>query len=137
MGLPVPEPHLPNKKPVGDRLAVLALNDLYNQKALANSPAYKDFQVEGNKIRIHFTDAKGLRLIAGHPPFAGFAIKGNAGDWTWAQGSIDGESILLWNDAVPQPTAVRYAWAANPVISIENAAGLPLRPFRTDTQSPQ
>jgi len=31
--------------------------------------------------------------------------------------------------------AVRYAWANNPVISLENSAGLPLRPFRTDPQS--
>ena len=30
----------------------------------------------------------------------------------------------------PIPTGVRYAWAANPVLSVENKAGLPLRPFR-------
>ncbi|HEX4086022.1 MAG TPA: hypothetical protein VHY22_13995 [Chthoniobacteraceae bacterium] len=136
VGLPQPEPHFPNKKPVGDRLALLALNNLYGQKCAANSPAYKSFQVDGNKLRIQFTDAAGLRLIAGHP-FAGFAIKGATGDWKWAEGSIQGDSIVLWNDDVPQPVAARYAWAANPVISIENGAGLPLRPFRTDTQSPQ
>jgi sialate O-acetylesterase len=136
VGLPVPEPHFPNKKPVGDRLALLALNDLYNQKGLVRSPAYKDFRIEGDKVRIHFTDADGLRIIPGHP-FAGFAIKGGTGDWVWAQGRIEGNSALVWSDKVPQPVAVRYAWAMNPVISIENGAGLPLRPFRTDTESTQ
>ena len=136
LGLLIPEPHFPKKKPVGDRLALLALNDLYHQKGLVNSPAYKDFQVEGNKIRIHLTDADGLRVSPGHS-FAGFAIKGSAGDWVWAQGRIDGDSVVLWNDAVPQPAAARYAWAMNPLISVENGASLPLRPFRTDIQSAQ
>jgi len=31
----------------------------------------------------------------------------------------------------------RYAWAAHPLNSIENGAGLPLRPFRTDKTSPR
>jgi hypothetical protein len=33
---------------------------------------------------------------------------------------------------VPKPAAVRYAWATNPVWSLENGAGLPATPFRTD-----
>ena len=136
VGLPIPEPHFPNKKPVGDRLAGLALNDLYNQKGLVNSPAYKDFHVEVSKIRIHFTDADGLRISPGQQ-FAGFAIRGNDGKWVWAQGRVEGDTVVVWNDAVPQPVAVRYAWAANPQISIENGAGLPLRPFRTDLESAQ
>ena len=31
------------------------------------------------------------------------------------------------------PTAVRYAWANNPVCNLYNAAGLPAIPFRTDS----
>jgi len=41
--------------------------------------------------------------------------------------------IKSWRATVPDPKAVRYAWAANPILSVENAAGLPLRPFRTDS----
>ena len=67
----------------------------------------------------------------------GFAIRGATGDWAWAQGKVDGTDVILWNDAVPLPTAARYAWAANPVTSMENGAGLPMRPFRTDKDSPQ
>ncbi|GDX09753.1 hypothetical protein LBMAG57_15250 [Verrucomicrobiota bacterium] len=33
------------------------------------------------------------------------------------------------------PAAVRYAWASNPLLSVENSAGLPLRTFRTDRGS--
>jgi sialate O-acetylesterase len=44
---------------------------------------------------------------------------------------------VLWSDQIPQPAAARYAWAPNPITSMENAAGLPMRPFRTDKDSPQ
>ena len=48
----------------------------------------------------------------------------------WAEGKIDGNDLLLWSAEAPSPQELRYAWAENPIISIENAAGLPLRPFR-------
>jgi sialate O-acetylesterase len=36
------------------------------------------------------------------------------------------------SEAVPEPVAVRYAWADNPVCNVYSKAGLPLTPFRTD-----
>ncbi len=129
-------PHFPNKKPVGDRLALLALNNVYGLPCAAHSPAYSSFEAQGGKIRVHFKYADGLRIRDGGK-VAGFAIRGTTGDWVWADGQIDGDDIVLSSDQVPQPVAVRYAWAANPIISIENSAGLPLRPFRTDKSSPE
>ena len=135
-GLPESEPHFPNKKPVGQRLALVALDHLYHFPGPCHGPTYQSFEVEGNKIRVHFKDADGLRIRGGGET-RGFAIRGATGEWVFAQGRVDGQTLLLWNDQVPQPAAVRYAWAANPLISMENGAGLPMRPFRTDTASPQ
>ena len=83
-----------------------------------------------------FNDADGLRARGGGD-LKGFAIRGSAGDWVWATGRIDGGDVIVWNDQISSPAAVRYAWASNPVISVENDAGLPLHPFRTDTGSKQ
>ena len=33
---------------------------------------------------------------------------------------------------MPQPVAVRYGWANNPVCNLYNKEGLPASPFRTD-----
>jgi len=33
----------------------------------------------------------------------------------------------------PSPATVRYAWADWPEVNLENSAGLPAEPFRTDT----
>jgi len=129
-----PNPHFPNKKPVGQRLAGLALRDCYGQSGQVDGPIFKSFTIEGNKVRLKFDHADGLR-VRGGGDLKGFAIRGSTGDWVWATGKIDGQDIVVWNDQIASPAAVRYAWAANPIISVENGAGLPLYPFRTDTNS--
>jgi len=128
------EAHFPNKKQLGERMAGLALNNIYGQPGLVHSPAFKKHTIEGNKVRLQFDHADGLR-IRGDAGLRGFAIKSAEGDWVWAQGKIEGEEIVLWSEQVAAPVAVRYAWAFNPLLSVENRAGLPLRPFRTDIGS--
>jgi sialate O-acetylesterase len=128
--------HFPNKRPVGQRLAGLALHNVYGQPGQVNSPIFRSYKIEGDKVRLSFDDADGLRTTAGGE-LKGFAIRGASGDWVWAKGKIEGQEIVVWSDAVPAPVAVRYAWAQNPVISVENGAGLPLYPFRTDKDSKQ
>jgi sialate O-acetylesterase len=136
VGIRIPnyEAHFPDKKSLGKRLAGLALDHLYGQPGLVHSPCLKTFKIEGNKIRLQLQYADGLR-IRGNGDLTGFAIRGAEGEWVWAQGKIDGQDIVVWNDQIAKPTDVRYAWAYNPTISVENSAGLPLRPFRTDTGS--
>ena len=128
------EAHFPNKKPLGERLAGLALHNLYGQPGLVHSPQFKSYAVDGKNVRLQFDHAEGLRL-RGAGGLKGFAIRSKDGDWVWAQGRIEGQDIVLWSDEVSAPAAVRYAWAFNPILSVENSTGLPLRPFRTDTGS--
>jgi sialate O-acetylesterase len=40
--------------------------------------------------------------------------------------------VVVRSESVPHPVAVRYAWAANPWCNLNNSAGLPASPFRTD-----
>jgi sialate O-acetylesterase len=46
--------------------------------------------------------------------------------------TIEGEMVLARAAAVPEPVAVRYAWANAPEVSLYNGAGLPAAPFRSD-----
>jgi len=129
------DPHFPDKKAVGRRLALLAFNDVYGMPCAAHSPAFTSFTVEGHKIRLHFKYAEGLR-VRGGGEVIGFEIRGASGKWLWAKGQLDGEDLLVWNDQIPHPTEVHYAWSMNPLISMENGAGLPLRPFSTTQIKP-
>ncbi len=129
--------HPRNKKAVADRLAGMALNDLYGKTSLCRSPQYADYKVMGDKVFVKLDYADGLRARGGE--IKGFAIRGEDGEWVWADNvKILPEGIVEVASAeVKKPVAVRYGWSSNPVISLENKAGLPLRPFRTDKDSAQ
>jgi len=43
--------------------------------------------------------------------------------------------VIVWNDNICNPVAVRYAWADNPEgANLYNKEGLPASPFRTDSE---
>jgi sialate O-acetylesterase len=66
-------------------------------------------------------------------PLRGFAIAGADRRFVNAQAKIKDDAVVVWNDRVPQPVAVRYAWANNPAgCNLYNRANLPASPFRTD-----
>ncbi len=66
-------------------------------------------------------------------PLRRFEIAGADRKWHWADAIIVGETVVVSSRDVPQPVAVRYAWAANPVgANLVNDEGLPASLFRTD-----
>jgi sialate O-acetylesterase len=89
--------------------------------------------VEGNKIVISFHHTgSGLTTNDGEAP-AEFAIAGEDKKFVWAKARIEGNTVVVWNDAIANPKFVRYAWADNPVNpNVYNKEGLPASPFRTD-----
>jgi sialate O-acetylesterase len=124
--------HPPNKRDVGDRLALTALAKTYGKPVAYLGPTYKAMAVEGNATRVTFDHAEGL-LSRGSGP-SGFAIAGADGVFVWAQAYLDGETVVVSSPKVPQPTMVRYGWANHPLCNLYNGAGLPAVPFRTDTR---
>ena len=63
----------------------------------------------------------------------GFIIAGADKNFVWAEAAIDGDTVVVSSPEVPQPTAVRYAWAyKRPWANLFNQDGLPAVPFRTD-----
>ena len=127
--------HPTDKKTVGNRLAGMALNDIYGKKSLCRSPEYKSHAVKDGAVVVSFNYADGLR--ARDEALEGFAVCGEDGQWVWAESTrlLPDGTIAVASEGVKNPVAVRYGWANNPKTTVENAAGLPLRPFRTDTES--
>jgi len=41
--------------------------------------------------------------------------------------------VIVYNDLIKQPVAVRYDWGNNPDGNLYNKEGLPTCPFRTDS----
>lgn len=127
--------HPLNKKDVGKRLALLALKNDYGKNIVASGPVYKNMQIESGQIKLEFENAND-GLFAKDNKYGylqGFMIAGKDQQFKWAKGSVRGNSVIVWNDEVPDPVAVRYAWTDdNTEANLVNKQGLPAVPFRTD-----
>ena len=136
--------HPSNKQDVGKRLSLWALAKNYGRDIAYSGPLYKGMKKEGSTIRISF-DHVGDGLMAGKKEgmtptkeVAGaelqrFSIQDKDGEWHWAKAKIDGDTVVVWNDAVKNPQHVRLGYESNPVgFNLYNKDGLPASPFTTD-----
>ncbi len=128
--------HPRNKQDVGSRLALSARKVAYGQDIIHSGPQYASMEVKGKAIEITF-DYVGEGLMAFEDKYGylrGFSIAGEDQQFQWAQAEIIGNKVRVFNPAISNPVAVRYAWADNPAdANLYNATGLPAVPFRTDT----
>ena len=126
--------HPTHKSSYGVREARTALVAAYGHQDEIYGPIYESNAIEGGKIRLKFTHVgQGLAFKNGDQ-LQGFAIAGDDQKFVWADAAIDGETVVVSSSEVPQPVAVRYAWAAAfPSANLFNKDGLPALTFRTDT----
>ena len=68
----------------------------------------------------------------GKPP-SFLEIAGEDQKFEPALGAIEGDALIVRNDGIPKPIAVRYAWEEHAVPNLMNKKGLPVAPFRTDS----
>ena len=128
--------HPRNKQEVGRRLALDALATVYGKTVEFSGPTFKAMEVHDNSVRISFDHVAGGLKTRGGGKLEGFAIAAKDGNFQWADAVIDGNGIVVSSTEVDKPVAVRYAWADNPACNLENSAGLPAVPFRTDPPEP-
>ncbi|MDX1962053.1 MAG: sialate O-acetylesterase [Pirellulales bacterium] len=121
--------HPNNKHDVGERLALWALAKTYGKRDLVYSgPLFKSAKRDGQKFIIEFEHADGLKTRDGQPP--SHLEVGTLEKFVPAQGTIEGTTLTVWSDDLPDAEFVRFGWnkSANP--NLINGAGLPASPFR-------
>jgi sialate O-acetylesterase len=125
--------HPVNKKDLGYRLALAAQKTAYGEKGIVYSgPIYESMKISNNKVILAFTnEGKGL-TSKNNEELKCFEICGVDNEYFPAKAKIVKDKIIVWNDDVINPVAVRYAWANNPLRpNLYNKEGLPASPFRT------
>ncbi len=125
--------HPLNKEDVAKRLALAARKLAYGDEDVVYSgPIYKSTQIDGSRIILTFTDTGGGLIARGGDELKHFAIAGADKKFVWAKARIEGDKVIVWNDDIASPAAVRYGWADNPEnANLYNREGLPASPFRT------
>ncbi|MEI8194919.1 MAG: sialate O-acetylesterase [Phycisphaerae bacterium] len=126
--------HPRNKQDVGLRLALSALYQTYGRKEIVPSgPLLREWKREGQTVRVSFNYAAG-GLVCRGAEVRGFAVAGPDGNFVWAKAVITDADVIVSSPTVPDPQAVRYAWADNPDCNLYNQAGLPAVPFQTNAK---
>ncbi len=124
--------HPKNKKPVGERMGMLVLNDVYG-KPQPQGPKFVSASAKGNKMVVTIDAGAGkLTTTDGAAP-ACFAVAGKDMKFVPAEARLTGgDKVEVWAKGVDAPVAVRYAWENWQVVNLYNEAGLPVPPLRTD-----
>ena len=125
--------HPKQKKPVGERLAMLALaNDYGKTNLVCSGPEFVAHKIEADKVRLEFKHVGGgLTTRDGDAP-SHLTIAGEDKVFHAAEAKIDNDTILVSSKEVSQPVAVRYAWGNADQPNVMNKEGLPSSSFRTD-----
>lgn len=121
------------KEPIGYRLAQEAMRISFGEKGITGSPYFKEMKVEGDKIRLSFTNADN-GFTFDRDKINGFAIGDDSDNWQVAEVEITADNeIIVTSPLIKEPTKVRYAFCAYPGdLNLYNKEGFPVCPFRTD-----
>jgi sialate O-acetylesterase len=103
--------HPYDREPHAERMVRWARHLTYGETLMYSGPIVESATREGTRVRIRFRagTADGLHGLPPHPA-QGFALSQDGEGFEWAQVQIEGTEVVVWNDAMPTPTRVRYAW---------------------------
>lgn len=122
--------HPTNKWGYGNRAAEVALDKEYGRDVQAYGPIYRSHTTKRNQIVLSF-DEVGKGLTTAHSDkLQGFAVADAEGSWHWAEAKIDGDTVVVSSDQVPEPKRIRYAYAQKRAwANLFNKDGLPALAF--------
>lgn len=119
--------HPRHKKPVGERLARLALCHDYGFDIVSSGPSIRKAVLDGEKVVLEFDFADGLKT-SDSQELRVFEVAGSDGVYMPAAAVIEDDKVVLTSD-VQSPEFVRYAWQPYTSANLVNGEGLPASTF--------
>jgi len=121
--------HPRDKKPVGERLAAMALNKTYSKKVVCSGPAFKSAKAKGAKVIVAF-DAidQGLETADGKAP-TWFELSADGKSFTTADAMIDGNTVIVSSPTVSAPKFIRMGWSEIAIPTLRDKNGWPAFQF--------
>ena len=122
--------HPREKRPIGERLARIALHHDYGYSHLVPSgPAIQSAQAKGSSLILTFDHAEGMTSSDG-TPLRTFEVAGDHGIYYPADKvTVKGNTIILQSKQVKHPTRARYGWQPFTRANLVNSDKLPASTF--------
>ncbi len=122
--------HPRNKKDVGERLWLQAKTISFGEEVLDQGPEISSWEITEDGVLLTF-ESSGEGLDSGAEDPKGFIISTDGKEWESASAKIASENqILIASEDPEKVLEIRYAWADNPKVNLQNHLGLPAVPFR-------
>ena len=121
--------HPRNKKPVGERLADLALKTQYGKDVIAKGPSFASAKRFGSKVVVGFRDIdQGLVTYDAKAP-SWFELSADGTNFVAAEAVIVGDTVEVSAQAVPEPKFVRMGWRDVALANLKDKNGWPVFAF--------
>jgi sialate O-acetylesterase len=123
--------HPGNKREVGRRLALLALNDTYGlTQGAVRGPVPTLVQAAKGEIRVTYGAQAALATSDGGAEIFGFEVEAADGTRHEAPARLMHNQVDVHVPFTGEARALLYAFRDAPVVNLVNSAGLPAEPFR-------
>ncbi|MGB4661027.1 MAG: sialate O-acetylesterase [Mobilitalea sp.] len=124
------EIHPKNKMPVGERLALQALYQVYHKvkEEEAFGPMYRSLEYKDGGIELSFDYAEDGFVVKNE--IKGFEIAGEDNKFIDADVIIKGSKMFVSSKVINNPVALRYCWTNYSEVTVYGGNGIPLAPFR-------
>lgn len=128
--------HPKYKEKVGLRLANMALGDTYGKDAgKYRHASFAGVEFKRGRAIVSFDNAEG-GIVCNGSSIENLEICDAGMQFMPAQGMIGNDGkLVVWSKEVKNPVAVRYCFSDTAVGNLYDAAGLPVAPFRTDSDN--
>ncbi len=120
--------HPKQKRPVGERLAKIALHNVYGFDIEWSGPEINNAKIKGQNLILTFEHSKGLKTSTGQK-LTGFEIADKNKIFYPAEATIKEDQVILKIPKGLCPHYVRYAWEPFTRANLINGANLPASTF--------
>lgn len=129
-GIDIKDIHPVYKRTVGERLAASALKNQYGKEGRpASAPRFQSARSEGSKVVVSFDGVlNALATGNGQAPSC-FELSADGRTFVPAQAVIQGDTVVVANESLPEPKFVRMGWSDTAIPNLRDRNGWPVFAF--------
>jgi len=128
--------HPKNKKPVGERLALLARNKVYGEELVSEAPEFVGFNLTHEKLTIFFRHVGAEFMLKGHT-VNGLQVYIDDIEIKDFECELSQNKLLINCEMFKDncEVEIRFAWLPYVEVNLYSSYGLPVKPFKIQSSS--